>query len=367
MKKLLLLIGLLLLPTITFANEIGEFKKTINISLNCEFCAETFEKHATFQLFANGEKVEGKTLLVNEENEFKGSFEDLEVFDENNEEIHYEVKILEGEEYKSIPEEDISYEKVPIKKWVQVMPEDIEPGHEYVLFTDNWNYEANGFGKFALLTGDMYLEETDAIAEYHLIDGKKSYYTLTMEPSEEAIWKTTSVPETDEEYDLFKNYIMFNSYADKRLTLAGYYKGDWTHWIFKQSGKEGYFIDSEYAWYTNKVELIPVEGTIGRFYISSKNVDNGVVLPTHYLGVDHFYNVAAQTVPDYSAQFLAFEYKEAEVDAVYNMKIGAVLCENKMTDMEVQSPETGNGAIVLALITLLASGIVVFTFKKNYV
>ena len=199
MKKLIFMILLILaMPLIVSANEIGEFKRTINISLNCEFCPTSTEKTATFQLYANNEMVEGKSIILDESNNFEGSFEDLEVFDENNVEITYEVKMLKNGEYQSIPEKDITYEKVPIKKWVQVMPEDIKPGHEYVLFTDNWNYEQNGYGKFVLMSGDMHLEETNAIPEYNIVDGKKSYYTLTMEPSEESIWNTLSVSEDDE-------------------------------------------------------------------------------------------------------------------------------------------------------------------------
>ena len=368
MKKIVfILIMILVMPLTVSANYIGEFKRTINVSLNCDFCAEDVEKKASFQLFANGEPVEGQKIELSEANEFKGVFADLEVFDENYVEIEYEVKMIEGEEYKSIPKEDITYEKVPLKKWVQVMPEDIEAGHEYVLFTDNWNYEANGYGKFAVLTGDMFLEETNATPEYNIINGKKSYYTLTMEPSEESIWKTEKVLFNDEEYDTFKDYIMFNSYADKKITLAGYNKGDWFHWIFKQSGKEGYYIDYEDAYYTNKVEIIPIEGTIGRFYIASQNISqNGDLSPKHYMGVDHFYNVAAQTVPEYSAQFLAFEYVEDEVESVYNMHIGTVLCEQKiLEEPKEENPNTGNGILIFTITALLLSSLMMIRFKKK--
>ena len=368
MKKILFILAMMLIMPLTVsANYIGEFTRNINISLNCEFCSDDTEKTATFQLFANGEMVEGASLVLNEENEFKGSFEDLDVFDENYAEIEYEVKMLDGEEYKSIPKEDITYEKVPIKKWVQVMPEDIKPGHEYVLFTDNWNYEQNGYGKFVLMSGDMYLEETNAIPEYNIVDGKKSYYTLTMEPSEESIWNTLSVSEDDENYDVFKNHIMFNSYADKKLVLAGYNKGDWIHWIFKQSGKEGYYIDYEDAWYTNKVEIIPVENTIGRFYIATQNIEGGNLSPKQYVGIDHFYNVVAQTVPEYSAQFLAFEYIEEEVEVVYNMQVGTVLCEQAKVEEETkeENPNTGNGIITIVTVASIISMLAIITFTKK--
>ena len=75
MKKIVfILIMILVMPLTVSANYIGEFTRNINISLNCEFCSEDTEKTATFQLFANGEMVEGASIVLNEENEFKGSF-----------------------------------------------------------------------------------------------------------------------------------------------------------------------------------------------------------------------------------------------------------------------------------------------------
>lgn len=363
MKKVFfMLLLMLIMPLVVSANYIGEIKRSIHISVNCELCPQSVERSATFQLFANDKIVEGQKLILNEENNFEGSFKDLNVFDDNNEEIVYEVKKEVNGSYESIPKEDISYEKSAIKKWVQVMPEDIEPGHKYVLFTDNWNYEQNGHGKFVLMTGNMSLEEIEVVPEYNIINGKKSYFTLVGEPSEEAIWTTSSVSKDDEEYEIFKDYIMFNSYENKRLTLAGYNKGDWVDWIYKQSGKEGYYIDYEDAWYTNKVRIEPIIGTIGRFHIASQNINSyGDLSPTHYVGVDHFYNIAAQTEREYSAQFLAFEYIESEeVETVYNMKIGTVLCKNM-----VISPDTGNKNIVLVIGIFALSFLVIVTRRKN--
>lgn len=375
-KNILIIMILLLLPTFVSANEIGEFKRTINLSLNCDYCKEGIEKSATFQLFANDEIVEDAVITLDESNEFKGSFKDLAVFDENNVEINYEIKKLENKEYKSIPKDEITHEKTPIKKWVQVMPEDIKPGHEYVLFTDNWNHEQNGYGKFVLINGNMYLEEIEAVAEYNNINGKKSYYTLTSNPSEKSIWSTSNVSKDDEEFDTFKDYFMFNSYQKKKLTLSGYNKGDWIHWIFKQSEKEGYYIEEEDAWYTNKVEIIPVEGTIGRFYIASQNINEyGDLSPKHYIGIDHFYKVVAQTEPDYSAQFLAFEYVEEEVETVNNLDVGVVLCakdeleetkEEVKVEKDEKNPETDNGIFTIAIIALSVSSLIIIALRKKF-
>lgn len=370
MKKLIFVILLILtMPLIVSANEIGEFKRTINISLNCEFCSENTEKTATFQLYANNEMVEGKSIVLDESNNFEGSFEDLDVFDENNVEITYEVKMLKNGEYQSIPEEDITYEKVPIKKWVQVMPEDIEPGHEYVLFTDNWNYEQNGYGKFVLMSGDMYLEEIEAVPEYNIINGKKSYYVLNGEPSEEAIWTTSTVSEDDPEYDVFKDYIVFNTYRDTKLALAGYNYGGWMYFGYRETDNENYYIEDEFAYNTNKVKIVPIEGTIGRFYISSINTTGaGAYTVPAYVGVDHFYNVVAQTVPEYSAQFLAFEYIESEdVETVYNMQVGTVLCEQLKVEEETkeENPNTGNRIITIVTVLSIISMLAIITFTKK--
>ena len=70
-KNILIMMILLLLPTFVSANEIGEFKRTINLSLNCDYCKEGIEKTATFQLFANDEIVEDAVITLDESNEFK--------------------------------------------------------------------------------------------------------------------------------------------------------------------------------------------------------------------------------------------------------------------------------------------------------
>lgn len=371
-KYFYMMLLLLIMPMIVSANEIGEFKKTINISLNCEFCDDTIKKEATFQLFADGEIVEGQTITLNEANEFKGSFEDLDVFKEGTTEIAYEVKIKEGEEYKAIPEDQISYDKKQIKKWVQVMPEDIEPGHNYVLFTDNWNYENNGMGKFVLVSGDLYLEEIDVVPEYNIINGKKSYYTLVGEPSEESIWTTSAVAEDDAEYKVFKDYLTFNSYNDTKLSLAGYNYGGWMYFAYGLSDQEGYYLPDTYTYQTNKVEIVPIEGTIGRFFISSINTTGmGTYTVPNYISIDFYNNITAQTLPEWSAQFLAFEYVETETaESVYNMNIGMVLCEQKA--IEEQKPEpnpnTSAGIVGIVLIVLISvTGLLVYAKqKKNY-
>lgn len=375
MKKIIyMMLLILIMPMVVSANEIGEVTRKIELTLNCEYCGEDVSKVAVFQLFANGEPLADKILVLNKKSEYKGSFGELPVFDEENKEIEYEVKYLDGDDYKSIPKDQIKVEKSAIKKWVQVMPEDIKPGHKYVLFTDNWNYESNGFGKFMTITGTMGLEEATVVPEYNIVDGKKSYYVLTSEPSEEAIWETTSVPETDVFYDTFKDYIMFNSFENKRLVLAAYNAGGDLNYMFKQSGKEGYYIANENAFYTNKVKITPIEGTIGRFYISSTAIDfNDEQLEERFAGISHDNTVTTQTVPEYAAQFIAFEYVETEVETIHQIEVGLVLCEQKVLENQTQTPapvpnpETSVGIAGIILVVILLSGTIYFytNNKKN--
>ncbi len=224
MKKIFYLaILLMILPLIVSANAIGDFYKDINVSLNCELCDPNDEPEVKFQLYADGEALEGKELVLNKNNEFKGVYEDLPVFKENTfEEINYEVKFFEDGEYRSLKPEEITYKKEKVTKWVQVNPEDIRPGHDYVLFTDNWYYEYNDRDPFILLDGDLYHQYVEVEPDYKIINGKKSYYSLKTEPNEKTIWHFEKLPETDELYDIYKGYWELTNYEGLHLVLSGY-------------------------------------------------------------------------------------------------------------------------------------------------
>ena len=351
MKKLLWLLLIMIIPVVVSADHIGEFKKSFNISVNCDQCKSLEGKEAVFQLYVNGEAVEGSKLVLNQDNDFKGSFEDLDVFEDDGiTEINYEVRFLDDGEYRPLTEEEISYKTTKVSKWVSVLPEDIQAGHDYVFFTENWNSEINGYSHYVILTGTVRLEASEAVPDYKLINGKRSYYSLVVEPSEEAIWHVENVPEDDPNYELFGDFKMLvNNIDGKKLTLAGYNKGNWVDYIFKYSGKDGY-IESEDAMYNNKVNIIPVEGKRGRFFITSYVVWPDRVSKVRYLGVDHFNNVVKQTEPENSAQILAFEYVEdQEVSQLIDIQVGTVLCATKV------NPNTGNKKIALGIIIAIIS------------
>ena len=372
MKKIFYLaILLMILPLIVSANAIGDFYKDINVSLNCELCDPNDEPEVKFQLFADGEALEGKELVLNKNNEFKGVYEDLPVFKEGTfEEIKYEVKFFEDGEYRSLKPEEITYKKEKVSKWVQVMPEDIQPGHKYALFADNWNYEENGYGKFAIVNGLMQLEETNVVPDYKMIKGKKSFYSLTVNPETNSLWTITKVPSTDALYQGFEKYWVMTNFESKRLSLSGFDKGDWIDYVFRQTSKPDGWADADGSWNTTKVEFIPVEGEPGRFLITSHNIINDEVRGTKYMGVDHFYMIKAQAEEQYGGHFMLFEYLEnEEVEQAYNIIISKVLCESESESQsqEEKNPNTKAGVIILAIpvISFIISLVVIIVLDKR--
>lgn len=373
MKKIVVLITLLFFPSIVLANEIGDFYRDINISVNCSQCDPSEEPEVTFQLFADDEEVEGQKLVLNKENEYKGTFEHLRVFKEGSfKEINYEVKFLEDGEYRSLKPEEITYNKEKVSKWVQVLPEDIQPGHKYALFTDNWNYEANGGPKWVFITNTMGLEAATADSDYKIINGKKSYYSLTTEPNPDWLWTITKVPSTDLLYEGFENYWVLTNVDSKRLSLSGFDKGTWIDYVFRQTGKPDGWSNVDGSWNTTKVEFLPVADEIGRFVISSHNIINDEVRGTKYLGVDHFLGIKVQTEYDYGARVMAFEYLENEnVEMAYNIQINMVLCETEETQQEEQeqqeNPNTSAKGLILIVVGLTISILLLHLVNKKYI
>ncbi len=336
MKKYIMFIAIIafVFPFTVLANEIGDFNKSINVSINCDQCTDINTKEIHLKLYADGKEVQGKDLILKKQNNFKGTFTDLPIFKEDDvTEINYVVKFLEDGEYRSFSNADITLNKVRASKWVSVSPNNIQPGHKYVLFTDNWNYAENGHGKFAVLGYNMSLIESDATADYKIINGKKSLYSLTIDPYPEDIWTVSKVPNTDLLYDGFENYLVFTNTENKRLSLTGFDKGDWIDYVFRQTSKSDGYNESENSWSTTKVELTPIAEEKERFYLSSHNIINDNVRGTRYIGVDHFYVIKPQQEVDYAAHFIAFEYVEnQEIEEVYNVKINREIC-NELQDV----------------------------------
>ncbi len=363
MKKLIVLLTLLLIPSFVYAYQIGEFYKDINISVNCSKCDPTDEPEVTFQLFAEGEEVENAKLVLNKDNEYKGTFEHLAVFKENTfDEINYEVKYLEDGTYRSLKPEEISYKKKKESKWVQVLAEDLKPGHDYVLLTDNWYHEYNDRDPLILLDGDLYHQYVEVIPDYNIINGKKSYYSLVTEPNEKTIWHFEKLPETDELYNIYEGYWQLTNYNDQKLVLSGYMGNGSNSYFYKVSNNNGL---AEGKTYANRVAITPIEEEAGRFKISSQAYWSADHQTTLYLGIGHSVEAKAQREPEYAAHFIAFEYLEnVEVEQVFDVQIDKVLCSELENVQE--NPLTSNHKIYVAIVLLLASLMaILFVYTKR--
>ena len=363
MKKYIIMLLLSIFPFVVKANYIGDFTKDINISLNCEQCDPNYEPSVTFQLFADGEPLEDYVIELNNDNEFKHVFEDLPVFKEDtDEEINYEVKYLENGNYVALKEDEVTYRKEKVSKWVQINPEDLEPGHDYVLMTDNWYYEYNDRDPYILLDGDLYHQYVEVVPDYKIIDGKKSYYSLVTEPDAVTIWHFEKLPEDDDLYEFYEGYWELTNYDDLHLVLSAYMGHGSNSYYYKVSDNNGLYDNKTYA---NRVNITPIEGELGRFKISTEAFWSENHLTTMYLGIGHMVEAKAQREPDYAAHFLAFEYLEdEEVETVYDVVITKVLCE---TDGANQiNPKTGNRKIIVfgIVIALSVSAYILLKYTK---
>ena len=149
------------------------YKRDINVNFDCKNCESKKDKGIVIQLFANGKKVSDGEIRLNRVNGFKYVYKDLPVFSDGTlNEINYRVDALIDGKYYPISSKDISYKKEFVKKWIQVLPENIKEGHTYVFTTDNWNYENNGFSKVIYLRGDITAKGAKVVPEYNTI----SYY-----------------------------------------------------------------------------------------------------------------------------------------------------------------------------------------------
>ena len=317
---------------------IGEFKQTIRIEVNCDNCVNNPTRELKVQLYADGEVVPDTEVVLNAQTGFATSYEDLPVFRTENgpEEIEYQTGVSEdGGAYRILQPKSISYEKAAIDEWASVTPENLEDNHEYVFLTENWNYESNGQGKYILIRGDLELEQTTPEPDYKLIDGKKSYYSLTQEPSADAIWTLTKVSSDDPDYAKNPDAWLLTNAGGKRLVLSDFNNGSPNQIIWRYSGKNGYN-QSENSYNTNKLSFVPINDNRSRFRLAGTLFyDDDPLEATYYFGINHFYQVQVQSEADYAAQFIAFEHTTRTVDAVKIITIEAELCASS-------NPSTGD-------------------------
>ncbi len=338
MKKLIsVLIILFAVASILPVHAASDYYKNIIVTFNHNGCDDQANKEVTIQLFADGVKVEGEEHILNNDTGHTYTFENLQVFKpESPDEIRYEVKILENGIYRMISPKNYTYEKENIEKWVQVLPENIAPGHTYVITTDNWNYESNGFSKTIYMRGDVTAKGAPVVAEYNIINGNPSYYIIGGEPIENTKWTVSSVPTDDSNYEMFEDYLIFTNEEGKRLVLTGYNRNGGINYQFKASSKDG-FIESENANYTNKVKLTYVDNSKGRFYISTKNIVDGTEGETQYITLSGQNQYQAGNNMSRGAQFKAYEYINQEVEVGVSEHIEESLCEKDSVVINTRS------------------------------
>lgn len=354
----------------------AEFRRSINVKINCDECENKKESGLVLQLFADGFKVEDGEVVLNNKNGFEYVFEDLPIFhDVTKTEIEYEVKVKNGDQYYSIPDKKITNKKEKIKKWIQEMPEDIKPNDTYALVTENLNYRENNFSRYVYLDYSVGAVGSPFKAEYNVINDKQTFYMLEEEPPEDVLWIASNIPNDDEHYDLFKDYLMFTNNEGKKLTLSGYINGAGVNWIWKRSGKEGYYITNEDAMYTNKVKIIPIEGSNGKFVIGSFNTFDEPNNMMHYIMLNNQNNFVSTTDINAASLFTIHHYVEKDITVATEMLINLSLCEaleyGKMPPKEVIkaviNPETAvNSFKTIGLfILLLLSTITIIKIKAN--
>ena len=299
-----------------------------DIKVNFKKCTTGSNENVTIQLFVDGTK-QGDPINLTAANNYSHTFEHLRIFKpESPVEYKYEVKIFKDGKYSLISPKNYSYEKTHIDKWVQIVPENIKPGHTYVITTDNWNYENNGFSKTIYLRGDITAKGAPVMAEYNIIDGFPSYYYIDGEPIENTKWTVSSVDRNDPNYNDFKDYLVFtNESGEKRLTLTGYRNNDNVNFIFRHTSKSG-FVESENSWNSNKVTLSYVPGSKGRFYIGTHNVwPDGNNNEMQYLTLSGQNQYQAGANIANAAQFKAYEHIEKDVVTGVVEKIEESLCK----------------------------------------
>lgn len=345
----------------------SNYKKKININLNCKGCENKMDKGVVLQLFVDGKKVEDGKVSLNRKTGFNYTFNDLPFFyDGTLNEIKYEIKVLLNGKYYSIPSKNINNKKETIHKWIQVFPQDIKEGKSYSLVAENKTFESNGLSRYVYLVGDITSKEANVLSEYNVIDGKKSFYIIDKNEQENTKWTVSKVPNSDPNYEEFKDYLMFtNETEDKKLTLTGYNNGGNINYIYKRSSKLGYN-DSENSWNTNKVKLIPTKNNDGRFIIGTHNVwDKDAYNMMQYISLNNQLQFGANADSSSASQFILFEYVEKDIVSVSQINLRASLCDVLKLD-KLNNPNTIRNIMIILIILLVGVGSYLIIRKSNF-
>ena len=338
-----------------------DYKRSIDVSFDCNDCDSRKGEDVTLQLFANNIKVDGEEVTLNDKVGYDHIFTSLPVFDESMKEIKYDVRVLKNNQYVSLPTSYSNFETETVNKWRQVLPKDIKEGNTYLLVTENLNYKSNGFSRYIYLRGDVTAKGSNIITEYNIINGDKYYYSFLGEPIENTKWTVSKVPTDDPDYNTFKDYLMFTNEGGKKLTLTGYNNGGDINFIYKYSGKNGY-VESEDAMYTNKVAIIPTNDIFGSFYIATKNLYPEPNNMLQYISLSSQNQYQASDNINNATKFMAFEYGTEEIVVASKMEIHPTLCELlNFVDSAVLVPDTNKNINLLEIVTIITMSLLLMT------
>ena len=238
-------------------------------------------------LYADGELVEGKTLTLNDNNNWKDTFNNLPMYNEDGEAITYTVKEENVDDYIA------SYEKggeVVKEKtyWVPIDAADLEDGETYAITAPDWQ---SGNTPRIFEGTDGLIETVDTVIEdqavpgenQQLVDDEGSYeQVLKNEPSEAQLFTATKLDSDGQQSGTFWQL----SNGSGNLALVGHQEWQWwqrtiTYW-YTMTSKNGW-VQEEMSNYHNALTIEPEDDGKAMIY-AAQYIDNPLVRqPDQYL------------------------------------------------------------------------------------
>lgn len=238
--------------------------KATGIRFNVEKVWNDEEDHSgdevMVDLYADGEKVDGKTLTLNDDNGWKDTFNGLPVYNEDGEQIVYTVKEQNVDDYIATYEKggEVVKEKT---YWVPVDAADLEDGETYAITAPDWM----AGNATRIFEGTEGLIETNAATDkeqtvpgenQQLVDEEGSYEkVLKNEPTADQLFVATRLESDGQQEGTFWKL----SNGSGNLTLVGNY-----HW-WDNSYAYWYTMTATESWdgtnnYQNALKIDPEDG-----------------------------------------------------------------------------------------------------------
>ncbi|MCR5134898.1 MAG: Cna B-type domain-containing protein [Clostridiales bacterium] len=257
-------------------------------------------------LYADGELAEGKTLTLNEGNNWKDTFNNLPMYNEDGEAITYTVKEENVDDYIA------SYEKggeVVKEKtyWVPIDAADLEDGETYAITAPNWQsgdapriFEGT---EGLIETVPATIKEQAVPGEnQQLVDEEGAYeQVLKNDPSEAQLFTAAKLDSDGVQEGTFWQL----SNGSGNLTLVGHQ--DWGMW--GRTISYWYTMTEETGWhgwpdnnnFHNALTIEPEEGGTAMIYAAQYIDDPLVRQPEQYLLLNNGTHPDPTNVRDWSA------------------------------------------------------------------